>query len=45
MIGIQECVGSPENLERFLNNDAIRLGWRIISVQNGLDYYLREIRK
>lgn len=33
MIGIQECVGSMKNLESFLNNGAVRLGWKIISVQ------------
>jgi hypothetical protein len=33
MIRIQEFTGDQMKLEQFLNTDAVRLGWKVLSVQ------------
>lgn len=39
MIGIQEFLGDQMKVEQFLNTDAVRLGWKVISVQRKRSWY------
>jgi len=39
MIGIQEFKGDQMKVEQFLNTDAIRLGWKVISIQKTSPWY------
>ena len=40
MIGIQEFTGDLIKVEQFLNTEAVRLGWKILSVQKIRCWYL-----
>jgi hypothetical protein len=37
---MQEFKGDQIKVEQFLNTDAIRLGWRVISIQKVRSWYL-----
>lgn len=39
MVGIQEFKGDQMKIEQFLNTDAVRLGWKIISIQKVRSWY------
>ena len=39
MIRIQEFTCNQMKLEQFLNTDAVRLGWKVLSIQKNSHWY------